>query len=145
MKAKDIMDRKIFFVEPDTPVQMVARYLVERHLSGLTVVDKEMHALGMVSEGDVLRKKIAPKALEVIDMLGDYEGMEEYREAWRKMGANTAAEIMTAPIIAVDVNDDVKKVGEAVLNHHIKQIPVLENGKFVGIITRSDLVRILLL
>ena len=78
-------------------------------------------------------------------MLGDYEGMEEYREAWRKMGANTAAEIMTAPIIAVDVNDDVKKVGEAVLNHHIKQIPVLENGKFVGIITRSDLVRILLL
>lgn len=144
MKAKDIMMKEIMTVSPDTPVRDVAQLMVDRGVPSVPVVDAAGKVLGMVSEGDLLRKKIAPQRPQVVDVLGGYQGMEEYREAFRKMGANTSGEIMTSPVVTVEADDEAAKVGETVLNHHIKQVPVLENGKLVGVISRSNLLRWLL-
>ncbi len=144
MKAKDIMMTDIMTVSPDTPVRDVAQLMVDRGVPSVPVVDAAGKVLGMVSEGDLLRKKIAPQRPQVVDVLGGYQGMEEYREAFRKMGANTSGEIMTSPVVTVEADDEAAKVGETVLNHHIKQVPVLENGKLVGVISRSNLLRWLL-
>ena len=51
---------------------------------------------------------------------------------------------MTEPIISVNVEDDLGKVGSVILDHHIKRVPVLEKGKLVGVISRSDLVKMML-
>lgn len=147
MKTRDMMTKDVITVSPETSVRDVAALLVKHKISGIPVVDKDGKVLGIVSEGDVLRKRIAPKAPDTLSILGTmicYDGMKEYQEAFRKMGANTAVEIMTEPVIAVDVNDDICKVGEVILNHHIKRVPVMENGKLTGIISRSDLVKLLL-
>ena len=144
MKARDIMLKEIMTVSPDTPVRKVAELMVDRAVPSVPVVDAAGKVLGMVSEGDLLRKKIAPQRPQVVDVLGGYQGMEEYREAFRKMGANTSGEIMTSPVVTVEADDEAAKVGETVLNHHIKQVPVLENGKLVGVISRSNLLRWLL-
>ena len=144
MKAKDIMMTDIMTVSPDTPVRDVVQLMVDRGVPSVPVVDAAGKVLGMVSEGDLLRKKIAPQRPQVVDVLGGYQGMEEYREAFRKMGANTSGEIMTSPVVTVEADDEAAKVGETVLNHHIKQVPVLENGKLVGVISRSNLLRWLL-
>ena len=80
----------------------------------------------------------------MVNVLGEYQWMEEYREAFRKMGANTSGEIMTSPVVTVEAEDEAAKVGETVLNHHIKQVPVLENGKLVGLISRANLLKWLL-
>ena len=145
MKARDIMMKDTVTVSPDTPVRKVAELMVTHGLCSVPVVDASGAVLGMVSEGDLLRKKIAPKAPQVLSVLGEYEGIEEYREAFRKMGANTSGEIMTSPVITVQVDDEAQKVGEAVLNNHIKQVPVMENGKLVGLISRSNLLKWLLI
>ena len=144
MKARDIMTKDIMTVSPDTPVRKVAELMVTHGLCSVPVVDASGAVLGMVSEGDLLRKKIAPKAPQVLSVLGEYEGIEEYREAFRKMGANTSGEIMTSPVVTVEAEDEAAKVGETVLNHHIKQVPVLENGKLVGLISRANLLKWLL-
>ena len=147
MKARDIMTTKIVTVGPETPVKEVAALLVEHKISGIPVVDEAGSVMGMVSEGDVLRKKIAPKTPDVLSILGAmvyYDGAKEYQEAFRKMAANTAQEIMTEPVIAVDVDDDFGKVGQVILDHHIKRVPVLDKGKLVGLISRSDLVKLML-
>ena len=147
MKARDIMTTKLVTVGPETSVKDVVALLVEHKVSGIPVVDVEGKVLGMVSEGDVLRKKIAPKTPDVLSILGAmvyYDGAKEYQEAFRKMAANTAQEIMTEPVIAVDVDDDFGKVGQVILDHHIKRVPVLDKGKLVGLISRSDLVKLML-
>lgn len=147
MKARDIMTTKLVTVGPETSVKDVVALLVEHKVSGIPVVDAEGKVLGMVSEGDVLRKKIAPKTPDVLSILGAmvyYDGAKEYQEAFRKMAANTAQEIMTEPVIAVDVDDDFGKVGQVILDHHIKRVPVLDKGKLVGLISRSDLVKLML-
>ena len=144
MKARDIMTKDIMTVSPDTPVHDVAHLMVERAVPSIPVVDAAGKVLGMVSEGDLLRKKIAPQRPQVVNVLGEYQGMEEYREAFRKMGANTSGEIMTSPVVTVEAEDEAAKVGETVLNHHIKQVPVLENGKLVGLISRANLLKWLL-
>ena len=147
MKARDIMTTKLVTVGPETSVKDVVALLVEHKVSGIPVVDVEGKVLGMVSEGDVLRKKIAPKTPDMLSILGAlvyYDGTKEYQEAFRKMAANTAKEIMTEPIISVNVEDDLGKVGSVILDHHIKRVPVLEKGKLVGVISRSDLVKMML-
>jgi len=147
MKARDIMTTKLVTVGPETSVKDVVALLVEHKVSGIPVVDAEGKVLGMVSEGDVLRKKIAPKTPDVLSILGAmvyYDGAKEYQEAFRKMAANTAQEIMTEPAITVDVDDDFGKVGQVILDHHIKRVPVLDKGKLVGLISRSDLVKLML-
>jgi CBS domain-containing protein len=147
MKARDIMTTKLVTVGPETSVKDVVALLVEHKVSGIPVVDAEGKVLGMVSEGDVLRKKIAPKTPDVLSILGAmvyYDGAKEYQEAFRKMAANTAQEIMTEPVIAVDVDDDFGKVGQVILDHHIKRVPVLDKEKLVGLISRSDLVKLML-
>lgn len=147
MKTRDMMTKEVITVNPDMPVRDVAALLVKHKISGIPVIDGNGKVLGIVSEGDVLRKRIAPKAPDNLSVLGTmlcYDEMKEYQDAFRKMGANTAAEIMSEPVISVDVNDDIGKVGEVILNHHIKRVPVMENDKLVGIISRSDLVKLLL-
>ena len=87
---------------------------------------------------------IAAAILSILGALVYYDGTKEYQEAFRKMAANTAKEIMTEPIISVNVEDDLGKVGSVILDHHIKRVPVLEKGKLVGVISRSDLVKMML-
>ena len=102
MLAKDIMTRDVITVGPKATVREIAEILVEHKISGLPVVDGEGRVLGMVSEGDLMHKEIAPKLPDALSILGAiiyYSGLKEYQEAFRKMAASTAEEIMTAKVI----------------------------------------------
>lgn len=146
MKAREMMTKNLVTVKEDTPIREVAKLLYERKISGIPVVENGK-IIGVVTEGDVLRKRIAPRIPDVLRVLGQdvsYEGMDNYHEAFRKMGANTAGEIMTREVRCVDVDDDIIKVGDIILNNNVKRVPVLDNGELVGIISRSDLVKLLL-
>ena len=147
MLAKDSMTRDVITVGPKATVREIAEILVEHKISGLPVVDGEGRVLGMVSEGDLMHKEIAPKLPDALSILGAiiyYSGLKEYQEAFRKMAASTAEEIMTAKVIAVQLEDDVSQVGQIMLDKHIKRVPVLMGDKLAGIISRSDMVKMLL-
>ena len=147
MLAKDIMTRDLLTVTPKTNIRDIAQLLINHKISGLPVVDEKGKVLGMVSEGDLMRKEIAPKLPDVLSVLGAiiyYNGMKEYKEAFRKMAATTAEEIMTDEVISVQIDDDVSKVGQIMLDHGIKRVPVLLGDKLVGIVSRADIVKMLL-
>lgn len=147
MLAKDIMTRDLLTVTPKTNIRDIAQLLIDHKISGLPVVDEKGKVLGMVSEGDLMRKEIAPKLPDVLSVLGAiiyYNGMKEYKEAFRKMAATTAEEIMTDEVISVQIDDDVSKVGQIMLDHGIKRVPVLLGDKLVGIVSRADIVKMLL-
>lgn len=147
MQAKDIMTAVPLTVGPKTTIEEIAKLLVANKISGLPVVAEDGTVLGIVSEGDLMQKEIAPKTPEVLSILGAiiyYNGLKEYQKAFRKMSATTAEEIMTDQVITVQSDEDVSQVGQLMLDHKIKRVPVLEGKKLVGIISRSDMVKMML-
>ncbi|MGL5270383.1 MAG: CBS domain-containing protein [Selenomonadaceae bacterium] len=147
IRAKDIMAKKLITVGPKETVQEVARLLVEHNISGVPVVDETGKLLGIISEGDLLHKEVAPKLPNMLNILGAiifYNGVKEYKTAFQKMLASTAEEIMTKRVVSVAEDADISEIGELMLEHHIKRVPVVREGILVGIIGRNDMMRLLL-
>lgn len=148
MRVKEIMTKDVITVRPEASIRELAELLVERRISGVPVVDEAGSVCGIVSEGDLMRKEIAPQMPDELCILGAvvyYNGLQEYREAFRKFAAMTAGQMMTEKVITVKEDDEVSKVGKIMLDKHIKRVPVLDDsGKLVGIVSRSDIVRMML-
>lgn len=121
----------------------------ERHSGGGD--DNEL--LGIVSEGDLLYKKVTPKIPQYVDVLGGnlyYCGFGRYEKSFRKLLATTAAEIMTKDVRCVTPDTDMETVTTLMVDEHLKTVPVVEKKKIdnpnitpparlVGIITRHDI------
>lgn len=148
MLVKEIMTKDVITVKPSASIRELAKLLVEHNISGVPVVDDEGKVCGIVSEGDLMRKEIAPEMPDELCILGAviyYNGLQEYREAFRKFSAMTAEQLMTEKVITVKGEEKVSKVGKIMLDKQIKRIPVLDDsGKLIGIVSRSDIVRMLL-
>lgn len=148
MLVKDIMTKEVITVSPGASIRELAEILIKHKISGVPVVDEAGSVCGIVSEGDLMRKEIAPEMPDELCILGAviyYNGLQEYREAFRKFSAMTAEQLMTEKVITVKEEDEVSKVGKIMLDKHIKRLPVLDaSGKLAGIVSRSDIVRMML-
>lgn len=148
MLVKEIMTKNVITVKPEARIRELAEILVGNNISGVPVVDDAGRICGIVSEGDLMRKEIAPQMPDELCILGAvifYRGLQEYREAFRKFAAMTAEQLMTEKVITVKEEDEVSQVGKIMLEKHIKRVPVLDDsGKIAGIVSRSDIVRMML-
>lgn len=139
MKIRDIMSTDVVTVSPELSLHEVARILSERRFSGLPVVDDDGRCIGVVSEADVLVKQLGPKApRRPIEWI---LGMRPDTEEERRRAAATAREAMTAPPITVGPDRPVRIAADLMVRHGVNRLPVVEDGKLVGIVTRADLVR----
>lgn len=139
MNVKELMTEEVITVGPETPLKEVAGILAQRSISGLPVCDDEGRVLGIVSEGDILFKEQGQ-----IDRPGGIFGWfaEGIRTpALEKSLARTAAEAMTAPAIAIRPERPVAAAARMMVEHGVNRLPVVKDGKLVGILTRADLVR----
>ena len=126
-----------------TTVQELAHLMLVRRVSGLPVVDDHGKLVGMVSEGDLMRRTEVGTDQRAhrswwLRLFGD--GADEAREYIKSHGA-TAAVVMSDEVISVSPEDELASVAMLFEKHHIKRAPVLEDGNLVGIISRSDLLR----
>ena len=139
MKVKDLMVTGVVTVAPETSLKDVARILAERGISGLPVVDESGAVAGVVSEADILMKAqgAAPEHRSALGRLLHPADPEE--EA--KLDARSAAEAMTSPAVTIEAHAAVSEAASLMVQRGINRLPVVENGKLVGIITRADVVR----
>lgn len=139
MKIRDVMTSDVVTVSPDSPLRDVARVLSERGISGLPVVDGDGRCIGVISEGDILFKELGPRTpprpLEWL--LGARPDAEESR----RRTATTASEAMTAPAIGVEPDRPLRAAADLMVRRGVNRLPVVEDGRLVGIVTRADLVR----
>jgi len=138
MKVKEIMSSEVVTVRTDTSLKEVAEILADRGISGLPVVDDDGFVVGVVSEADILFKERGPSTRTgvfawLLDRYG-YEGQ-------LKLEALIAGEAMTAPAIAIEPNRPVAEAAHVMLERRVNRLPVVDGGKLVGIVARSDLVR----
>jgi len=136
--ARDVMTREPVTVGKDAPAVEVARILERRHISGVPVVDEAGAVVGTVSEADLLVKALAEKDLHPsIDIL-----TSRSREERRRYEGQIAADLMTPnPVTATD-DTPITELARTMLRRGINRIPILREGRLVGIVTRNDLLRV---
>ena len=143
MRVYDLMTRDPVAVKPDTPLKEVAHILVEHGFSGVPVVDDDNVVIGVVSESDFMikergREYVPRSALSWL--LGDSPQIRHEREI---VEARTAGQAMSAPPITIEGRiASVREAAITMAERNINRLPVTEDGRLVGIITRGDLLRV---
>ena len=143
MRAMDVMTSEVITVDENASVQAVAKLLAERGISAVPVVDKANRVIGMVSEGDLLHRAET--------------GTERRRSWWLEMMASTnklagdyvkshsgkVKDVMTRDVVSVIETTPVADIAILLETNRIKRVPVVRDGKLVGIVSRANLVRAL--
>jgi len=144
MRAMDVMTTDVITVGPDTTVQDLATLLAERGISGAPVVDATGQLVGIVSEGDLLhRAEIGAARRHRVRRRSwwlDHYAAETARE-YVKDHARTVKDIMTADVSTVSEGPDLAEVAAVLEAKRVKRVPVMRDGKVVGIISRANIVR----
>jgi CBS domain-containing protein len=140
VQVGEVMTRDVVSVGPDTPIKDVAELLVGRGISGLPVCDDDGAVVGVLSEADLLVKQSGRPARSggLFAWLVDTGGSPDLA----KLRAHTAGEAMTAPAVTVDPDEPVSAAARTMVSLGVNRLPVVEDGKLVGIVTRADLVRL---
>jgi CBS domain-containing protein len=143
MIVADVMTRNVISVPPDATVEHAAKLMLQRGISGLIVVDAEGRLAGVVTEGDLLRR--------------DELGTERHRPWWLRLlvspGRQAAdftrthgrrvQDVMTSDVVTVPASAPLDEVVELMEQHRVKRVPVTQDGKVVGVVSRADLLRAL--
>ena len=141
MKAKDVMTRTVVSVDPDATVLHAARLMLQHHISGLPVVDKQGALVGVLSEGDFLRRSETRTERRRSRWLEFLMGPGRIAGDYVHSHGNKVSEVMTADVQTVGENASLEDVVDLMEKHRIKRVPVVSGGKMVGIVTRSNLMR----
>jgi CBS-domain-containing membrane protein len=143
MKACDIMTSPVITVTPETNIAAAARLMLQHRISGLPAVNGKGVVVGIVTEGDLLRRAetgTAPHHARWLELLlGPGRLADEYTHAH----ARKVAEVMTGDVISVTSQIDVADVVQLMNKRRIKRLPVIDDGRLIGIVSRANLVRAL--
>ena len=143
MRVKDVMTPNVICIGADEAVLKAARLMLQNRISGLPVVDKEGELVGMVTEGDFLRRgelgtqRQRPKWLEFI--VGPGKLAQEYTHS----SGRKVEDIMTPDPWTIGQDETLEAVVDTMERHHVKRLPVTRSGRMVGIVSRANLMHAL--
>lgn len=120
LTARSIMTDNLLTISPESSIQEAIETLLSQGISGLPVTDQAGHLVGIVTEFAMLAIAYDHKVLE-----------------------DSIAQHMTTDVLTVETNDPINKVADLCLVHRVRRVPVLENGRLVGLISRRDVLRAL--
>ena len=143
MRARDVMVRAVVTASPETTVEALARLMINLRISGVPVLDTDGRLVGMVTEGDLLRRCET--------------GTERHRSRWSepflsnsrlaaeyvKSHARRVADIMTREVFTVNETATLGEIADLMEAKKVKRAPVIHDGKIVGIVSRADLLKVL--
>jgi CBS domain-containing protein len=119
LAAKDIMTRQVICIRKDTPILEAIKLMVQNNITGVPVVEDDMTLVGMLSEQDVLRL---------------FHTYEDERD-------RTVNDFMTQPVVHFEEDEPLLDVCYCLRDNSIRRVPVTSNGKVVGVISRSDILK----
>ena len=149
VNVREVMSSPVTSITPDTLVRDAAAVLAERNVSGVPVVDKDV-VVGVFSEIDVLRSiKTTKKDLRLvfpsISSLGiafqEEVTQREILEAYEEVGKTPVSDVMSKQVVTVSPDIPLNEAIVLMVQHKIQRLPVVENKRLVGIVTRGDIIR----
>lgn len=147
LKAKDIMTKEVITVHPETEVVQAAKLLLEHNINGLPVVDKDGGLQGIICQSDLIsqqRKISLPSFFIVLDSIIPISSYKNIEKELHKMAAITVGEAMTPNPISVGPESGLEEIATLMVKKNIHTLPVIDQGKLVGIIGKADILRTLM-
>ena len=147
MILQEIMNKYPITVGKEEQLTEVAKLMVKHNLTAISVVDDNNKLIGIISEGDLLYKKVRPHAPHYINILGAniyYGGIGEYDAQFKKLVATKVEEIMTTEVITAYADAEVEVTVGAMVEKHLKNLPVVDDAyHFVGMVSRHDIMKLI--
>jgi CBS domain-containing protein len=146
MNAGDVMTSAIISATGDTPVRDIAQLLLQNHISAIPILDKSGAPIGMVSEGDLLGRDETERDARRewwLALLAEGEALSPNFLSDLHRPEHVASDIMSTPVITVAEDTDTGEIARLLAAHRIKRVPVMQNGRVVGIVSRENLLRML--
>jgi CBS domain-containing protein len=139
IQAQDVMTTAVITIAASATVKEAAKRMLQRRISALPVVGVNDRVIGMVSEGDLMRRveigTDAPRSWW-LRLLG-----EDAARDYMRMHGRYVRDVMASPVVSVRRKTPLKEVAQLLEKHQIKRVPVLEGARLIGIVSRADLVR----
>ena len=148
MQVREIMSSPAITVSPDTKIRDVARIMRENVISGVPVVDENGALLGVITELDLIARNAPVHEPHYIVVLSaiipvSIEEYRNYKEQLRQALAITAADLMNEDVETISPDAPIEEALEKMLNPEVIMLPVIEDNRVIGVVTRTDLVRLI--
>ncbi|AKB19593.1 MULTISPECIES: CBS domain-containing protein [unclassified Methanosarcina] len=148
MKVTDVMNSNVVFCKPGDTVREAAKVLKENNISGAPVLE-DGQLVGIVSEADLLKLLLIPEKgnlwlpspFEVIEVpIRELLSWEDTKKMLSDVGSTKVEEMMTKNVHTISSEASVEEASELMVRHRINRLPVVENDRVVGIVTRGDII-----
>jgi CBS domain-containing protein len=144
MTAADVMTRFVVTADPDATVAEVAKLLTRHAISAVPICDAAGGVVGILSEGDLLRpftQTNEDRRTWWLDVLSEGDGLAPEFLEYVRLDRRRARDLMQTRLITAAEETPIAAIAELLIRHQIKRVPIVRDGKLVGIVTRADLVR----
>ena len=143
MHAKDVMTPIVISVASDAPISAAARLMLQNKISGLPVVDKSGKLVGIVTEGDFLRRAEIGTQRRRARWIEFLIGPGQLADEYSRSSGRSVSDVMTRDVHAVNVDASLEDIVRIMERRRVKRVPVVAEGKIVGIVTRANLLHAL--
>ncbi|MGA9457184.1 MAG: CBS domain-containing protein [Pseudolabrys sp.] len=141
MKAKDVMTSTVISVQPNATILQAARQMLQHHISGLPVITQSGEIVGILSEGDFLRRREIATERRHSRWLEFLMGPGKLAVEYAHSHGSKVAEVMTTEVHTVTEDTTLENIVELMERRCIKRVPVMRGKEVVGMVTRSNLMR----
>jgi CBS domain-containing protein len=145
LRARDIMTAPVITAPPEATIRELVELMTARRISGVPIVSAAGELVGIVTEGDLLYKELAPRPEgppELVQRFLPLPGIAAAADRARKAEGVRAAEVMTSPVITVTEDATVHEIAGLMSRHGINRVPVVRDGRVVGIVSRNDVLKV---
>ena len=143
MKASEVMTRKVVSVSPLAPIEEAARLMIAHRVSGLPVTEPSGAVIGMLTEGDLLRRSETGTDRRRSGWLALLIGPGRLARDYVQAHARRVEELMSRAVVSAAPDAPLSEIVALMESRRIKRVPILEQGRLVGIVSRADLLRAL--
>jgi CBS domain-containing protein len=149
MKVKDVMNSDVIYCKSSDSIRSTAQILKKNGISGAPVVDNENNIVGVISEEDLLRfleipdhrGLWLPSPFEVIEIpIREFVSWEETKHMLSDFGDKKVQQVMKTDVLTITPEDTIEYASQIMTKHKINRLPVIEDGKLIGIVTRGDII-----
>jgi CBS domain-containing protein len=147
MKVRDLMTTQVLVAREDTPVHEVATMMVDRAVSGIPVLDAAGKVVGLITERELVFRstRIEPPAfLPVLDARIPLETPSHYRRRLQHIVGTRAADAMSEDVATIAPDAELEDLAALMMHPEVNPVPVVELGVLVGIVSRADIIRMMI-
>jgi CBS domain-containing protein len=144
LNAASIMSRDVVTAGPEDTVARVAQVLAQHRISAVPVCDPSGALLGMVSEGDLMRPYLSSnieRRAWWLALLADGTDLAPEFLEYVRVDRHQVGDLMTKPVITASETTPITDLAELLAKHRVKRLPIVRDGKLVGIVSRADVIR----